>query len=402
MPFGEKKHPITNREINFDDIYRRLIKPAIVGEPATADRKAIPGLGLNCLRSDEISSAGLIHRDMIDQILKSDIAIVDITTGNANVMYELGVRHAAKRWGTIILRQAGHDAIPFNISGLRAVDYDLSDDAALEHSKSLLRTNILNSLEGRSVDSLVHTLFSGLNISRRAAPKPERKIFVWSSPKAPNTKLCIVWGDHANIDMADIWVNPENTKLQMGRYHDNSISSYIRYWGAKRDSRGAVIKDNIATELWQKVGKAYTVEPGTVVLTQSGGLRHTNNVKALIHVAAQYGEPGTGYRTIRGYASGIAGVLDAADAYNRSLPCRLGLRPRANSILIPLFGTRGQQEDAQTVATNLIRTAKNYIEMWPEFSLKRIYFQAWTDQDDELCTTAFNHLKLKYESSEPE
>ncbi len=401
MPFGEKKVSGTDHIIDFNDVYDRLIKPAIMGEPASKDRKEVPGLGLTCLRSDEISSAGLIHRDMIDQILKSDIAIVDITTGNANVMYELGVRHAAKRWGTIILKQAGKDAIPFNISGLRAVEYDLSDDAAIEHSKALIRTNILNSLEGRSVDSLVHTLFSGLNVSRRAALKSERKTFIWSSPNAPNTKLCIVWGDHANIDMVDIWVNPENTKLQMGRYHDNSISSYIRYWGATRDARGAVTDDCIARELWRKVGKAYTVEPGTVVLTSSGGLRHTNNVKAVIHVAAQYGEPGTGYRTIRGYGSSIATVLDVADAYNRSLKCRFGMRARADSILIPLFGTRGQQEDAQTVATNLIRTAKNYIEMWPEFSLKRIYFQAYTDQDDELCTTAFNQLKLKYECREP-
>jgi O-acetyl-ADP-ribose deacetylase (regulator of RNase III) len=390
MPFGDKSPPSGGPPIDFDAIYRAFIKPAVVG------------LGLECTRSDEVSASGLIHRDMVDRILRSDVVIVDITTGNPNVMYELGVRHAAKRWGTIIVRKAGHERIPFNISGMRAVDYDLGDNDAhrIEQAREMLATSIINSLEGRQVDSLVHTLFSDLNVTRRAVPMLERKVFVWSTTKAPKIKLCIIWGDHRDIDIIDAWVNPENTKLQMGRFHDNSISSYIRYWGAERDRRGAVVHDAIAMSLWGKVNKAYSVEPGTVVVTRSGGLARKNGVKAIFHVAAQHGEPGRGYRTVGGYETCVANVLDEADAYNHSWSCRLGLRPRLTSIMFPLFGTRGGYEDPQVVATNLVRTAKNYVEMWP-FSLERIYFQAYTDGDDELCVTAFSRLKLNFEGTEP-
>jgi O-acetyl-ADP-ribose deacetylase (regulator of RNase III) len=200
--------------------------------------------------------------------------------------------------------------------------------------------------------------------------------------------------------MVDAWVNPENTKLQMGRFHDNSISSYIRYWGAARDRRGAVVRDSIATSLWGKVKRAYNVEPGTVIVTGPGGLSRKNGVKAIFHVAAQHGEPGRGYRTIHGYETCVANVLDEVDAYNHSWRCRLRLRPRLKSIMFPMFGTRGGIEDPQVVATNLVRTAKNYVEMWP-FSLERIYFQAYTDRDDELCVTAFSRLKLDFEGAEP-
>ena len=64
MPYGTKE------TINFDAVYRKIIKP-------TATQ-----IGLQCTRSDEVSEAGLIQKDMIDRIIKSDVVIVDITTVN--------------------------------------------------------------------------------------------------------------------------------------------------------------------------------------------------------------------------------------------------------------------------------------------------------------------------------
>lgn len=76
MPFGIKQMPYGTKEtINFDAVYRKIIKP-------TATQ-----IGLQCTRSDEVSEAGLIQKDMIDRIIKSDVVIVDITTVNPNVFY---------------------------------------------------------------------------------------------------------------------------------------------------------------------------------------------------------------------------------------------------------------------------------------------------------------------------
>lgn len=51
---------------------------------------------------------------MFEQIAMDDIAIVDITTLNPNVFYELGIRHALRKGVTVLMKKVG-SSIPFNI-----------------------------------------------------------------------------------------------------------------------------------------------------------------------------------------------------------------------------------------------------------------------------------------------
>ena len=44
----------------------------------------------------------------------SDIVIADLSEGNANVFYELGIRHALHKCSTILIIQEGYD-IPFDL-----------------------------------------------------------------------------------------------------------------------------------------------------------------------------------------------------------------------------------------------------------------------------------------------
>ena len=122
----------------------------------------------------------------------------------------------------------------------------------------------------------------------------------------------------------------------------------------------------------------------------------------MLHVAAQHGEPGRGYTTIRGYENCVKNALDAADNINRGFLYRLGLKQPSKSIIFPLFGTRNLDDDPQVVAINLVRTAKNYLETWPDCTMERVYFLAWTDADQELCVTAFQRLGLNFEQVEPD
>ena len=52
--------------------------------------------GLDGIRADEEQGAGFIHKLMYERILLSEYAIADLTLLNANVYYELGIRHAAR------------------------------------------------------------------------------------------------------------------------------------------------------------------------------------------------------------------------------------------------------------------------------------------------------------------
>ncbi len=114
MPFGEKKDA-DGVDIDFDDIYRFFF------------RKAIESLGLDCIRCDEIAEAGSIHEKMFEQLYKADVVVVDITSLNANVFYELGVRHTLQKSVTVLIRRKG-TSIPFNIQGLQVVEYDQAFD----------------------------------------------------------------------------------------------------------------------------------------------------------------------------------------------------------------------------------------------------------------------------------
>ena len=150
MPFGEKiDHK--GQKIQFDTVYKFIIKEV-------ADR-----VGLECVRSDEITVAGWVHKDMIEHILHDDVVIVDITTLNPNVFYELGIRHALRPSATILLRMKG-TKLPFNVRGMRMIEYGL-DIASATKAKTEIEKFIVNGLKTKSNDSLVYDVLPGLKVS---------------------------------------------------------------------------------------------------------------------------------------------------------------------------------------------------------------------------------------------
>src|ERR1039458_2879754 len=111
MPFGVKTD-LSGRAIDFDIIYQSIFKPAI------------EAVGLQPIRADEEQSQGFIHKLMYERLLLSEYAIADLTILNANVYYELGVRHAAKP-STTIMTMAGQTGLPFDVAGLRVFPFAL-------------------------------------------------------------------------------------------------------------------------------------------------------------------------------------------------------------------------------------------------------------------------------------
>ena len=105
MPFGQKAD-IDGNLVDFDAVYKYVIQKAVALVP-----------GLTCLRSDDIDKPGLIHARMLRSIYTSRVAIVDTSTLNANVFYELGVRHALRKSITVLIRRQGTTS-PFNIEGM--------------------------------------------------------------------------------------------------------------------------------------------------------------------------------------------------------------------------------------------------------------------------------------------
>lgn len=113
MPFG-KKPDATGIMIDFDAVYKELISPAI-GEA-----------GLEPIRADEEMAGGIIQKPMFERLILCPFAVADLTTANANVFYELGVRHAARPWSTVAIFYSGGARLPFDVADLRALPYKLN------------------------------------------------------------------------------------------------------------------------------------------------------------------------------------------------------------------------------------------------------------------------------------
>lgn len=101
---------------------------------------AIKTIGLQVVRADKIGEAGLITRQIIQYILKSRLVIADLSYSNANVFYELAIRHAARLPIVQIIKHG--DAIPFDINQMRTIIIDNRDIYTLLPNVEIYKSQI--------------------------------------------------------------------------------------------------------------------------------------------------------------------------------------------------------------------------------------------------------------------
>jgi hypothetical protein len=91
-------------------------------------RQALVELGWEVKRSDEIAFPRLITTQILKEILVNDLVIADLTRGNPNVFYELGLAHALGN-DVILLSQT---KIPFDLKNELTIFYKPSDPDKLK------------------------------------------------------------------------------------------------------------------------------------------------------------------------------------------------------------------------------------------------------------------------------
>jgi hypothetical protein len=110
-PFGVKQG------IDFDRVVKTLIDPALTALDVTG-RDTI-----------EIKKQGNIRTDMFQRLLTADLVVADLSIYNANVFYELGIRHSLRSKRTFLLR-SNQDPYPFDLQTDRYLTYDKENPAA--------------------------------------------------------------------------------------------------------------------------------------------------------------------------------------------------------------------------------------------------------------------------------
>lgn len=147
-PFGTKTDA-SGKALDFERVQKELLDPVLAA------------LDLQGATTGEIIDAGNIRDDMFSLILEADLAICDITIHNANVFYELGIRHALRKRHTILIKGIGvADGTPFDLLTDRYLPYEIDHpDLSQEQLTETIRAT-LNSI--RETDSPVFQMMPEL------------------------------------------------------------------------------------------------------------------------------------------------------------------------------------------------------------------------------------------------
>jgi len=144
MPFGTKavEPPPDNgpSKIDFDALWNKALAPVI------------DELGYEAVRADQDSGASIIL-EMLERLYFSDLVVADMTIPNGNVYYEIGVRHACKRTGCVLV-SADWTKPLFDVNQMRRILYPLPEgtitDATAEGIRAALRTGVRGLAQGDS------------------------------------------------------------------------------------------------------------------------------------------------------------------------------------------------------------------------------------------------------------
>lgn len=149
MPYGGKDEEQKKRSKN---VYDYIIRPAV------------EELGFEVIREDEAATPGNISSNIVKNLSKADIVIADLTNGNGNVFYELGIRHTMFKKHTILMIEEAAD-IKFDLSAYQVIQYRLDFNALDKAKKDIQKGIRLREKDDLASDNLVHDVFPTLPIN---------------------------------------------------------------------------------------------------------------------------------------------------------------------------------------------------------------------------------------------
>jgi hypothetical protein len=124
-PIGVEGSDIRKRS---DQVFKHVIEPI-------AEKH-----GYKAIRADQMSKPGSITTQIVDKILNAPLVVADLTGHNANVLYELAIRHVVRKPVVQIIQKG--EALPFDIAQQRTIPLDHKDLDSVEAAKQELSKQI--------------------------------------------------------------------------------------------------------------------------------------------------------------------------------------------------------------------------------------------------------------------
>ncbi len=222
-PFGSK--PLDeDRHVDFEAIQDQLITPAA--------RNA----GLAGSTTIELVASGNIREDMFALIIEADVVVCDVTLHNANVFYELGLRHALRKRTTLLIRgKPSTQPMPFDLLTDRYLSYELAQpEQSVRDLTEMLEASMAAE---RNTDSPVFRLL------------PELTEIDWHGVTVLPLKLA------EQIELAEAGKEVQ-TLMQLAASCDGQRYQWLGY---KRVGKAlwALRAYQPATQLWERIRNAY-------------------------------------------------------------------------------------------------------------------------------------------------
>ena len=382
MPFGVKT--VEGKQVDFNSVVYEKVFKHVFDDERLSPHSVAPQ------RVDFMPESGFISTKMWEALAYADVCLIDISGDNPNVYYEMGVRHALHRQGSLIVRLESQKPPPFDIKDIEIVPYSIDSEEKIKQAIQTISDKLRSKLKAWDVDSPVHLHVDNIRVrvpqqsKKSRAPRTEYRVI-----EMPDKSVGVIPGDMMDIDDVDAWVNSENTLMQMARVIDRSISGLIRYHGARKNERNEITRDTIAIELKKKMKGARSVPLGTVLDTVPGELEN-QNVKRILHVASVTGTPGKGISLTSDVGACIEAALSRVDAYNSRATVRKSKRLR--SVLFPLIGTGMANQNVESVIDQLISAAAGYLAKHKKSELDKVWFSAYTELDEGMCRRSMDTL----------
>lgn len=257
MGFGKKTDHESGRTLDLDATYEAIIQPA--AEAAN----------LRCIRADEVMHSGIIDSKMYEMLLRAELVVADISTGNVNAVYELGVRHALRPNSTIIMKES-KGRIYFDLNHVATFKYEhLGDDIGAREAKRAqkdLADLMKAAIAASTPDSPVYTFIPALKGPRLTDKEFERLLNATES-RQDDLAAFIQSGDKAIadtrfVDAVEAFQNAEAIKPQ-DPYIIQKLA-LATYKSRKPSTLDALIKGLMTIEL---LNPARSNDPETLGIT---------------------------------------------------------------------------------------------------------------------------------------
>lgn len=325
--------------------------------------------------ADAASDSEQAVATLVRTLVQHPVVVIDVTGGRPDGVYLLALCHALRDSQTIGA-YVGATPEPWTLRPAVDPEFLALDDTAPEHLRRLLPGVLDPRLELSAGPLRPSGAFQVAHLDPPLAPGRGEAVEEYVHPDRGG-RIAIALGDIGMHSGFDVWVNSENTEMQMARVTDKSGSARIRFLGSGAGRQRNPISFNdsddfLCRDLTHLMGTLREVPIGTVLLTRvhrSTRLFETNHVLAVAHVAAvEPAAAGSGFRSGGQVPLCVRNVLDEIRTYSKRRFFRrrkISGRERIcfESVLFPLLGAGDGGAPVDVVASVMIHAIDHYLMM---------------------------------------